>query len=131
MSTEVKERINTKPLMECLEALPDKKIEELYDKVLDIADEKKHKKASREEKIEYAASGILAEYMRSLILLNKEEINEIEKRIYSSKTNKIEQDLIDNNYIFEIDGKHFIPEELKEIFARFNSKEIDSSKKGL
>ena len=131
MSTEVKEKINTKPLMECLEALPDKKIEELYDKVLDITGEKKHKKASREEKIEYAASGILAEYMSSLILLNKEEINEIEKRIHSSKTNKIEQDLIDNNYIFEIDGKYFIPEELKEIFARFNSKKVDSSKKGL
>lgn len=131
MSTEVKEKINTKPLMECLEALPDKEIEKLYDESLDIAGEKKPKKVSRKEKIEYAASGILAEYMSSLILSNKEEIIEIEKRIYSSKTNKIDQDLIDNNYIFEINNEYFVPEELKEIFTHFNSKEVDSGKKNL
>lgn len=131
MSTEVKEKINTKPLMECLEALPSERLEMLYKGALEIIGEKKQKKLSQKEKIEYAYSNILANYMSLLILLNQDEVSKLEKRIYSSVTNKIEKDLIDNYYVFEIEGKYFIPEELKGVFTKFNSKETESGKKNL
>lgn len=131
MSTEVKEKINTKPLMECLEVLPNENLDKLYKEALKITGVKKHKKSSQKEKIEYVYSNILANYMSLLILLNQDEVSKLEKKIYSSITSKIDQDLIDNNYVFEIDGKYFIPEELKELFTKFNTKETESGKKNL
>lgn len=128
MKKEVQEKNNIKSLMECLEMLPEETLEELYEKALAVVGDKKQNKISKEKKKEYICGNLLAQYMASLLFLNKEQLKNLEEVINGNRTKEISKVLIEENYIFPIGDTYYVPSELKEAFERMNSKEIANGK---
>jgi len=131
MTLKVQEKIKIIPLKDCLERISEEHLEELYEESLKIVKEKKFPKRKKEEKIEYVYRSVLAKYMATLLLLSSDEIKSLEEIIYNNNSTKVNQMMIDNNYIFEIEDEYLIPEELIEIIKESNTKNLEDDKKNL
>jgi len=126
MKKEVKEKIIIKPLMECLELLPEKDIEELYKEALDIVKDKKIK--SEEDKMELIYGHVIANNLTLILLLNNEEKKQLGEILNENKINNLCKFLAVQKYIFKVDNIYYVSEELKQAFERSNDKEIDKTK---
>ena len=131
MKTEVQEKINIMPLEDCLEKISEKQLKELYEESLLVNEEKRPKRMSKEEKIEYICNNLMTKYMAALFFLSSDEIKTLKEAIYNNNLTEISQKLIDNNYIFKLEDKYLIPEEIKEVIKEANTKKIDEDKKNL
>ncbi len=131
MKKEVKEKIKIKPLRECLEQIPSDKLEELYKESLERVGEKRPKKITKEEIIEYVYGDIVAKYMASLLFLSPKEIKELEEEINGNFIGEISNTLIEESFVFIIKDKYYVAEELIEALKEIKSKDMSNGKKAL
>ena len=132
MKVKTKEEIIVKPLKEILNMIDKDKYEVLLEEALDNFDKKKKVKITKEDQEGYILGDMLAKYISLLILLNSEDtkiMKEIikEKKV-PDKNNELYIKMIDNNIIFNIEGSHYLSEEIERAYEESKNENIDESK---
>ena len=133
MSTKIKEeKIIVKPLKEILNMIDKDEYEKILEEALDNFEKKKKTKLTKEDQEGYIAGDMLAKYISLLILLNSKDtkiMKEIikEKKV-PDKNNELYIKMIDNNIIFNIEGTHYLSEEIKRAYEESKNENIDETK---
>lgn len=132
MKTKVEEKIIIKPLKEILNMIDKDKYNEILEEALDNFDKKKKLKITKEDQEGYIAGDMLAKYISLLILLNSKDtkiMKEIikEKKV-PDKNNELYIKMIDNNIIFNIEGTHYLSEEIEKAYEESKNENLDETK---
>lgn len=124
-----KTRKELKSLKYYLEKMTKKQLEEKYSDYLSIDEE--IKKGTKEEIVEYLYEAITSEYSLINIVLEQEQVEEMKKDFQKENLENIDEEYIENQFVFKTENGYEVPEELIKVLNNENTLELDKHNKGI